>query len=100
MAKSRAMQALKRKKMYEQQRDQLLGTQFNVEQLAFQQEQAEVTMTAVQAMKAGADQLKAAQGKVNINTVDKLTDDMADLADEMQQINEALAASSGIAGTA
>merc|ERR1719329_1026867 len=42
--KQKAVNALKRKKMYEQQRDQLLGTQFNVDNLAFQTEQAEVTM--------------------------------------------------------
>lgn len=48
----RAAQAMKRKKMYEQQRDQLIGTQFNIENLAFQQEQAEITCTAVEAMKA------------------------------------------------
>lgn len=96
-AKARAMQAMKRKKMYEQQRDQLLGTQFNVEQLAFQQEQAEITQTAVAAMQAGTTQLKTATAQININSVDKLTDDMADLADEMQQINEALASASGMA---
>merc|ERR1719188_1550518 len=77
-AKARALQAMKKKKMYEQQRDQLLGTQFNVENLAFQQEQAEVTLTAVEAMKAGQDQLKAQQQKINIGQVDKLTDDLAE----------------------
>jgi len=45
-ARQRALQAMKRKKMYEQQRDQLLGTQFNVENLAFQQEQAFINGTS------------------------------------------------------
>mmetsp|Transcript_38991 Transcript_38991/g.70395 ORF Transcript_38991/g.70395 Transcript_38991/m.70395 type:complete len:220 (+) Transcript_38991:57-716(+) len=93
-AKARAMQAMKRKKMYEQNRDQLLGQQFNVENLAFQQEQAEVTAMAVQAMSAGTEQLKEQQKNVNINTVDKLTEDLADVQDEMKAINEALAQSS------
>merc|ERR1719188_339262 len=98
-AKARALQAMKKKKMYEQQRDQLLGTQFNVENLAFQQEQAEVTMTAVEAMKAGQEQLKAATSKIDASTVDKLTDDMADLQDEMKEIQSALGASTmGIDG--
>eukprot|EP00928_Gymnodinium_smaydae_P089156 TRINITY_DN73158_c0_g1_i1.p1 TRINITY_DN73158_c0_g1~~TRINITY_DN73158_c0_g1_i1.p1 ORF type:complete len:233 (+),score=86.61 TRINITY_DN73158_c0_g1_i1:69-767(+) len=90
-AKQRALQALKRKKMYEEQRDQLIGTQFNVEQLAFQQEQAEITMTAVEAMKAGQEQLKNQTKKLDVAAVDKLTDDMADLNDEMKAIGEALA---------
>jgi hypothetical protein len=38
-AKARAMQALKRKKMLEQQRDQLVNTHFNVENMRIQQDQ-------------------------------------------------------------
>lgn len=90
-AKSKALQAMKKKKMYEQQRDQLLSTQFNVENLAFQQEQAEITAMAVQAMQTGHTQLKDQTKQMDIAAVDKLTDDMADLQDEMKAINEALA---------
>ncbi|CAE7251750.1 VPS60-1 [Symbiodinium sp. CCMP2456] len=90
-AKSKALQAMKKKKMYEQQRDQLLSTQFNVENLAFQQEQAEITAIAVQAMQTGHTQLKDQTKQMDIAAVDKLTDDMADLQDEMKAINEALA---------
>lgn len=91
-AKQRALQAMKKKKLYEQQRDQLIGTQFNIENLAFQQEQADITMITVEAMKAGKDQLVAAQKKINIDAVDKLTDDMADLQAEMKEIGDALSA--------
>ncbi|CAE7371146.1 chmp5 [Symbiodinium natans] len=90
-AKSKALQAMKKKKMYEQQRDQLLSTQFNVENLAFQQEQAEITAMAVEAMQKGHTQLKDQTKQMDIAAVDKLTDDMADLQDEMKAINEALA---------
>lgn len=92
MAKQRAMQALQRKKMYEKQKDQLLGTQFNVETLAFQQEQAEITATAVQAMSAGQEQLKKQQGDMSVEKVEKLMDDMAELSAEAQDIQDALAA--------
>ncbi|CAE7691698.1 chmp5 [Symbiodinium pilosum] len=90
-AKSKALQAMKKKKMYQQQRDQLLSTQFNVENLAFQQEQAEITAMAVQAMQTGHTQLKDQTKAMDIGAVDKLTDDMAELQDEMKAINEALA---------
>eukprot|EP00420_Gonyaulax_spinifera_P018228 CAMPEP_0197896874 /NCGR_PEP_ID=MMETSP1439-20131203/41033_1 /TAXON_ID=66791 /ORGANISM="Gonyaulax spinifera, Strain CCMP409" /LENGTH=221 /DNA_ID=CAMNT_0043517453 /DNA_START=93 /DNA_END=758 /DNA_ORIENTATION=- len=93
-AKQRAMQAMKRKKMYEQQRDQLLGTQFNVETLKFQQDQADITLTAVEAMKAGQDQLKKQTDMINVGTVDKLRDDMEELSDEMKAIGEALGGAS------
>eukprot|EP00929_Paragymnodinium_shiwhaense_P024865 TRINITY_DN15184_c0_g1_i1.p1 TRINITY_DN15184_c0_g1~~TRINITY_DN15184_c0_g1_i1.p1 ORF type:complete len:225 (-),score=110.85 TRINITY_DN15184_c0_g1_i1:525-1199(-) len=97
-AKQRALQAMKRKKMYEQQRDQLLGTQFNVEQLAFQQEQAEVTVMAVEAMKAGTQQLKKQTEQIGVDAVDDLTAQMDDLSAEMQEVQEALAAMGGSTG--
>eukprot|EP00747_Dinoflagellata_sp_TGD_P210243 gnl/TRDRNA2_/TRDRNA2_83541_c0_seq1.p1 gnl/TRDRNA2_/TRDRNA2_83541_c0~~gnl/TRDRNA2_/TRDRNA2_83541_c0_seq1.p1 ORF type:complete len:224 (+),score=80.62 gnl/TRDRNA2_/TRDRNA2_83541_c0_seq1:112-783(+) len=89
--KQMAVQCLKRKKMYEQQRDQLVGTQFNVDNLAFAQEQAEVTVMSVEAMKAGHVTLKEQYAKVNIDDIEGLMDDMADLQEEVNEINEALA---------
>mmetsp|Transcript_1620 Transcript_1620/g.3222 ORF Transcript_1620/g.3222 Transcript_1620/m.3222 type:complete len:222 (-) Transcript_1620:266-931(-) len=97
-AKQRALQAMKRKKMYEQQRDQLIGTQFNVETLKFQQEQAEITLTAVEAMKAGHAQLKQQTDRINVGQVDKLKDDMEELADDMKAIGEALGGASLVDG--
>lgn len=90
-AKQQALQVMKRKKMYEQQRDQLIGTQFNVDSLKIQQEQAEITALAVEAMQAGQATLKQQHEKININQVDEITDSMAELSDEMKAINEALA---------
>eukprot|EP00929_Paragymnodinium_shiwhaense_P110122 TRINITY_DN7684_c0_g1_i2.p1 TRINITY_DN7684_c0_g1~~TRINITY_DN7684_c0_g1_i2.p1 ORF type:complete len:221 (+),score=95.01 TRINITY_DN7684_c0_g1_i2:84-746(+) len=87
-AKARAMQALKRKKQYEEQRDKLVGTQFNVENLAFQQEQADVTMTAVAAMQQATAQLN--QQKVDVAQVDQLVDDMEELNAQAKEIQEAL----------
>lgn len=94
-AKARAMQALKRKKLYEQQRDQLVNTQFNVENLAFQQEQATITATTVEAMKKATDDLKKQTAKIGVDQVDKLKDDMDDMAAEMKEIQDALAHQTG-----
>eukprot|EP00930_Biecheleria_cincta_P086662 TRINITY_DN75922_c0_g1_i1.p1 TRINITY_DN75922_c0_g1~~TRINITY_DN75922_c0_g1_i1.p1 ORF type:complete len:214 (-),score=85.25 TRINITY_DN75922_c0_g1_i1:197-838(-) len=94
-AKARAMQALKRKKMYEQQRDQLVNTQFNVENLAFQQEQAQITATTVEAMKAATEKLKQQTAKIGVDQVDKLKDDMEEMAAEMKEIQDALAHQTG-----
>lgn len=90
-AKQRGLQAMKRKKMYEQQRDQLIGTQFNIETLAFQQEQAQITCTAMDAMKVGAEQLKKQHHALDMGSVDRLADDLAQIHDDMQSIGEALA---------
>merc|ERR1719440_2314996 len=90
-AKQRAMQAMQRKKMYEKQRDQLLGTQFNVENLAFQQEQADITATAVAAMKAGQEQLAAQQKSMSVEKVEQLMDDLQEATDQGKELADALA---------
>merc|ERR1712232_144055 len=91
------MQALKRKKQYEEQRDQLVATQFNVENLAFQQEQAEITTTTVQAMQQATADLKAQQGKIDASTVERVMDDMQDMADDLKEVQEMLTRPQGSA---
>jgi len=87
----RAMDVLKRKRMYEQQRDTLLGQQFNMDQQSFGIESAKATVESVAAMKAANVELKAALKKdLNIDEVDDLADDMDDLMYEMNEINDAL----------
>jgi charged multivesicular body protein 5 len=87
----RAMDVLKRKRMYEKQRDQLMGQQFNIDQAAFGIESAKTTVQSVAAMKAANVELKKAiQKDLDIDEVDDLADDMAELMDEMNEINEAL----------
>eukprot|EP00418_Pyrodinium_bahamense_P079873 CAMPEP_0179058682 /NCGR_PEP_ID=MMETSP0796-20121207/24973_1 /TAXON_ID=73915 /ORGANISM="Pyrodinium bahamense, Strain pbaha01" /LENGTH=203 /DNA_ID=CAMNT_0020755435 /DNA_START=119 /DNA_END=726 /DNA_ORIENTATION=- len=97
-AKLRAVQAVKRKKMYEQQRDQLLGTQFNLETLTFQHDQAEITLTAVNAMKQGHMELKQRTADLDAGKVDELRADMEDLAEDMKAINEVLSGNADLHG--
>jgi len=88
----RAMEVLKRKRMYENQRDQLAGQQFNIDQAAFGIESAKASVSTVAAMKAANTELKKTiQQDLKIDDVDELADDMAELMDEFQEINEALA---------
>lgn len=98
-AKPLAMQSLQRKKMYEQQLQQLLGTQFNIDSLAGAQEQADLAVVTVEAMKAGTQDLRERYSKfAGIGDVDKLMDSMADLQDEIQDINDALSSSYAVPG--
>mmetsp|Transcript_16272 Transcript_16272/g.25232 ORF Transcript_16272/g.25232 Transcript_16272/m.25232 type:complete len:166 (+) Transcript_16272:199-696(+) len=86
------MEVLKRKRMYETQRDQLAGQQFNIDQAAFGIESAKASVSTVAAMKAANTELKATiKNDLKIDDVDELADDMAELMDEFQEINEALA---------
>eukprot|EP00420_Gonyaulax_spinifera_P006891 CAMPEP_0197935184 /NCGR_PEP_ID=MMETSP1439-20131203/112904_1 /TAXON_ID=66791 /ORGANISM="Gonyaulax spinifera, Strain CCMP409" /LENGTH=115 /DNA_ID=CAMNT_0043558107 /DNA_START=89 /DNA_END=433 /DNA_ORIENTATION=+ len=69
VAKQRALQAMKRKKMLETQRQDLIGAQFNVDSLQDQQEQAKFTLRAVEAMRQGHTALKKDQAKMDVRTV-------------------------------
>jgi charged multivesicular body protein 5 len=87
----RAMEVLKRKRMYEQQRDQAAGQQFNVDQAAFSIESAKATVQTVAALKASNVELKKTiRQDLNIDSVDDLADDMAELMEDFNEINEAL----------
>lgn len=87
----RAMEVLKRKRMYEQQRDTLMGQQFNIDQAAFGIESAKATIDSVAAMKAANVEFKKTlKNDLNIDDVDDLADDLADMMEEMNEINEAI----------
>lgn len=79
----RAMEILKRKRMYEQQRDTVAGQQFNIDQTNFGLESAKASISTIAAMKAANAELKRTIKKdLNIDDVDDLADDMADLMEE------------------
>jgi charged multivesicular body protein 5 len=87
----RALDVLKRKRMYEQQRDMMAGQQFNVDQAAFGIESAKATVTTVAAMKAAHKELKKTiRQDLDIDAVDDLQDDMAELMEDFNEINESL----------
>lgn len=87
----RALEILKRKRMYEGQRDQAMGQQFNVDQAAFSIESAKATVTTVAALKQSNMELKKTiKNDLDIDAVDDLTDDMAEMMYDFNEINEAL----------
>ncbi|KAJ0400189.1 hypothetical protein ATCC90586_009325 [Pythium insidiosum] len=115
--KQRAMQTLKRKKMYEAQRDNLTAQSFNLEQVpltlsvqlrregsneqrgvqaTFAIETSKDTIATVSAMKSAAVQLKAETKKINLNELEDMQDDMADLLEDMNEIQEIMGRSYGI----
>ena len=79
----RALEILKRKRMYEQQRDAVSGQQFNIDQTNFGLESAKASISTVAAMKAANKELKKTIKKdLDIDDVDDLADDMAELMDD------------------
>ena len=73
---------LKQKRLYEGQRDQLYGQQFNMDQTTFVMESAKDTVNTVQALKAASKEMRTAfkSKELNIDSIDKLQDELADMA--------------------
>lgn len=79
----RALEVLKRKRMYEQQRDMATAQQFNVDQTAFSLESSKATVETVAAMKQANKELKHVIRKdLDIDAVDDLADEMAELMED------------------
>jgi charged multivesicular body protein 5 len=85
---------LRQKRMYEGQRDTLLSQQLNVEQARFAVDSIQDTAQTVQALKggleAGKKALGAHRGALDLAVIDRLQDDMAELADLSAEVNEAI----------
>ncbi|KAJ4997853.1 Charged multivesicular body protein 5 [Colletotrichum sp. SAR 10_66] len=91
--KQKALKVLQRRKMYEGQRDQLQSQVWNMEQAQTMQDNLKNTMATVDALKTTNKELKKQYGKVDIDKIERLQDEMADLMDIGNDIQESLARS-------
>lgn len=97
-AKTYAMQLLKQKKMYEQQRDRLLGTHFNIDTAQFQEEQAEVTLMAARAMQQGHLRMQQQADMLPVEELERMADDMQELTHGLREASDVLARSGAMDG--
>lgn len=88
--KSKALRLLKQKRMYENQRDNMMQQSFNMEQSNMALTTMKDTKTTVDAMKMGLGQMKKEYKKINIDHIENLQDDMADMLDQANDVQEAL----------
>ena len=91
--KQKALKVLQQRKMYESQRDQLQQQSWNMEQAGMMQDNLKNTMTTVDAMKTTTKELKKQYGKVDIDKIERLQDEMADLMDVGNEIQDAISRS-------
>lgn len=91
--KQKALKVLQQRKMYESQRDQLQQQSWNMEQAGMMQDNLKNTMTTVDAMKTTTKELRKQYGKVDIDKIEKLQDEMADLMDMGNDIQESISRS-------
>ncbi|CAJ2659681.1 unnamed protein product [Trifolium pratense] len=94
---SPAIQCLKRKRLYEQQVEQLGNQQLRIHDQMIMLEGAKATTETVEALRFGASTMKAMQKATNINDVDKTMDEINEQTENMKQIQEALSTPFGAA---
>ncbi|KAJ8444067.1 hypothetical protein Cgig2_030924 [Carnegiea gigantea] len=85
-----AIQCLKRKRLYEQQVEQLGNFQLRIHDQMILLEGAKATTDTVVALKLGANAMKAMQKATNIDDVDKTMDEINEQTDNLKQMQEAL----------
>ncbi|KAI9888589.1 MAG: hypothetical protein M1814_006636 [Vezdaea aestivalis] len=91
--KQKAMKVLQRRKLYESQRDQLSQQSWNMEQASLLQTNLQNTMTTVDALKQSNKALKQQYGKIDIDKIERMQDEMADLMEVGNEIQESISRS-------
>ncbi|CAL5048618.1 unnamed protein product [Urochloa decumbens] len=95
--KRAAIQCLKRKRLYEQQIEQLGNFQLRIHDQMIMLEAAKATTETVDALRTGASAMKAMHKSTNIDDVDKTMDEINDNMENMRQIQDLLSAPMGAA---
>lgn len=91
--RQKALKVLQRRKQYESQRDQLSQQSWNMEQAVMMQDNLKNTATTVDAMKTTTKSLKKQYGKFDVDKIDQMQDEMADLMDVGNEIQESISRS-------
>lgn len=91
--KQKALKVLQRRKAYEAEKEKLEGQVWNMEQAQSMQDNLKNVMTQVDAMKTTNKELKRQYGKIDIDKIERLQDEMADLMDVGNEIQDSLARS-------
>ncbi|MCJ1235581.1 hypothetical protein MMC14_003552 [Varicellaria rhodocarpa] len=88
--KQKALKTLQRRKMHEAQREQLQQQSWNMEQADMMTSSLQNVMTTVDAMKSTNKTLKKQYGKIDIDKIERLQDEMQDLMEAGNEIQETL----------
>ncbi|KAH8303552.1 hypothetical protein KR018_002593 [Drosophila ironensis] len=94
--KQKALRVLKQKKAYEQQSESLRNQSFNMEQANYAAQSLKDTQATVAAMKDGVKQMKSEYKKINIDQIEDIQDDMADMFEQADEVQEALGRTYGM----
>lgn len=97
--KSVAMQALRRKKLLENEINKLLGIRMNLEQTLFTLENANINYEVTKAMKQGTHAMKQISKGMTPDKVDSIMDDIREQIDHHNEVGELIARPIGISET-
>merc|ERR1712179_86280 len=96
MVKQKAMRVLKQKKQYEGQRESMAQQSFNLDQTSYAIQSMKDTQVTVGAMKAGMKEMKKEYKKMNIDKIENMQDEMADMMEDANEIQEVMGRSYGM----
>lgn len=88
--KQRALKVLRQRKQIEAQKDQLENQLWNMTQAAMTTDNLQNTMITIDAMKTANKQLKKTYGKIDIDKIELLQDEMLDLIEKLNELQELL----------
>lgn len=94
--KQKALKLLRQRKQIEGQKDQLENQSWNMTQASMTTDNLQNTMITVDAMKTANKQLKKTYGKIDIDKIEALQDEMLDLIDKSNELQESLSMSNDI----
>lgn len=88
--KQKALKLLRQRKQIEAQKDQLENQLWNMTQASMTTDNLKNTVITMDAMKLANKALKAQYGKINIDKMEQLQDEMLDLIDKLNELQESL----------
>lgn len=91
--KQKALKLLRQRKQIESQKDQLENQLWNMTQASMTTDNLQNTMITIDAMKTANKQLKQTYGKIDIDKIEALQDEMMDLIDKSNELQESMLAS-------
>ena len=92
----RALNIIKRRKMYEKQLGVLQNQQFNVDQVAFTSESIQSNISMFSAMKEATTAQKEQMDKIDYNDLEDMYDNMADMMADQEEINDMMTRDFGV----
>lgn len=88
--KNRALKVLRQRKQLEAQKDQLMSQSWNISQAQMTTDNLKNTMITVDAMKRTNKELRRTYGKIDVDKLEDMQDEMLDLIDQSNEIQDAL----------